>query len=65
VPENDGDVKIMTPAPEIETVKEAVTTASLLNHLRSNRIEYALGLVLLHLAGVSDRLLGQLSGVCF
>jgi hypothetical protein len=55
----------MTPAPEIETVKEAVTSASVLNHLRSNRIEYALGLVLLHLAGLSDRLLAQLSGVCF
>jgi len=55
----------MSTTLEIETVKEAVTTASLLNHIRSNRIEYALGLVLLHLAGVSDRLLGQLSGVCF
>ena len=55
----------MTPVPEIQTVKEAVTSASVLNHLRSNRIEYALGLVLLHLAGLSDRLLAQLSGVCF
>ena len=59
----------MTPAPEtvatVETVKEAVTTASLLNHLKNNRIEYLLGVGLLHLLGVSDRLLGQLSGVCF
>jgi len=55
----------MTPAPEIEAVKEAVTTASLLNHLKNNRIEYLLGVGLLHLLGVSDRLLGQLSGVCF
>ncbi len=55
----------MTPTPEIETVKEAVTTASLLNHLKNNRIEYLLGVALLHLLGVSDRLLGQLSGVCF
>ncbi len=55
----------MVTGPEIETVKEAVTTASLLNHLKNNRIEYLLGVGLLHLLGVSDRLLGQLSGVCF
>ncbi len=59
----------MTPSPEtvvtVETVKESVTTASLLNHLKNNRIEYLLGMGLLHLLGVSDRLLGQLSGVCF
>ena len=59
----------MTPAPETiataETVKEAVTAASLLNHLKNNRIEYLLAMGLLHLLGVSDRLLAQLSGVCF
>ena len=59
----------MTPSTEIaataETVKEAVTAASLLNHLKNNRIEYLLAMGLLHLLGVSDRLLAQLSGVCF
>lgn len=59
----------MTPSPETiataETVKEAVTAASLLNHLKNNRIEYLLGMGLLHLLGVSDRLLAQLNGVCF
>jgi len=59
----------MTPTPETiataETVKEAVTAASLLNHLKNNRIEYLLAMGLLHLLGVSDRLLAQLSGVCF
>jgi len=50
-------------SPESEVVKEAVTTASLLNHLKNNRIEYLLGMGLLHLMGVSDRLLGQLSFV--
>jgi len=49
----------------VATVKEAVTAASLLNHLKNNRIEYLLGMGLLHLLGVSDRLLAQLSGVCF
>ena len=49
----------------VASVKEAVTAASLLNHLKNNRIEYLLGMGLLHLLGVSDRLLAQLSGVCF
>ena len=48
-----------------ETVKEAVTTASVLNHLKNNRVEYLLAIGLLHLLGVSDRLLAQVSGVCF
>ena len=55
----------MTPSPEIETVQKAVTTASLLNHLKNNRIEYMLAIGILHILGVSERLLGQLSGVCF
>ena len=49
----------------VTTVKEAVTTASLLNHLKNNRIEYMLAVAILHLLGVSDRLLAQVSGVCF
>jgi len=55
----------MTPSPETEIVKEAVTTASVLNHVKNNRIEYLLCLVALHLLGVSDRLLAQVQGVCF
>ena len=55
----------MTPAPETEIVKEAASAASVLNHVRDNKVEYLLGLVLLHLIGVSDRLLAQLNGVCF
>ena len=49
----------------VEPVKEAASAASVLNHIRTNKVEYLLGLVLLHLIGVSDRLLAQLSGVCF
>jgi Flp pilus assembly pilin Flp len=56
----------MTLIPETtETVKAAVTSASVINHVKANRIEYALCLIALHLLGASDRLLGQLSGVCF
>jgi len=55
----------MTPSPETEIVKDAVTTASVLKHLKNNRIEYLLVIGLAHLLGVSDRILAQVSGVCF
>lgn len=48
-----------------ETVKEVATATSVLNHVKNNRVEYLLGLGLLHLLGVSDRLLANLSGMCF
>jgi hypothetical protein len=47
------------------TVKDAVTTASLLNHVKNNRLEYLLVIGLMHFLGVSDRVYGTLSGVCF
>jgi len=46
-------------------VKDAVTTVSVLNHLKNNRVEVALSIILLHLLGVSDRILANISGVCF
>ena len=48
----------------IETVKDAVTARSLLNHLRENRIEYLLVVLVAHLLGVSDRILASTSGIC-
>jgi len=48
-----------------ETVKEVATAASILVHIKNNRIEYLLGLALLHLLGISDKILGQVSGYCF
>ena len=53
----------MEAAPE--AVKEVVTTASILNHLRSNRLEYAIVAMALHLLGLSDKFLGSMQGVCF
>ncbi len=53
------------PLEETELVKDAVTTASLLNHVKNNRLEYLLVIGLLHLLGVSDRIYGTLIGVCF
>ncbi len=55
----------VTEAATAETVQKAVTTASILSHIKANRIEY-IGLVILaHLLGFSDRLLAQVNGVCF
>lgn len=49
----------------IDTVKDAVTARTLLVHLKENRIEYLLVIVVGHLLGVSDRILAQASGICF
>ena len=54
-----------TVAAAADTVKRAVTSASILSHIKANRVEY-IGLVILcHLLGFSDRFLAQVSGVCF
>ena len=56
----------MTPCETpVETVKTAVTARSLLTALKENRIEVLLMITLLHLLGVSDRVLAQASGICF
>lgn len=55
----------ITTAAASEIVKEAVTIASVLNHVRKNRIEYILSIGFLHFLGVSDRLLATINGVCF
>lgn len=52
-------------AAATETVKNTVTAASILSHLKNNRIEYLAMAILAHLLGVSDRILAQASGVCF
>lgn len=45
-------------------VKDTVTTASILTHVKNNRIEYLLALGLLHLLGISDRVLAHATGIC-
>lgn len=53
------------PQVEATAVKTAISAASVMNHVKNNRLEY-IGLVILgHLLGLSDRLLAQLNGVCF
>ncbi len=54
-----------TESTAVETVKTAVTARSLLTAIKENRIEVLLVITLLHLLGVSDRVLAQASGICF
>ncbi len=43
----------------VETVGKAATTASIISHLKANRLEY-LGLVIIcHLLGLSDKIIAQ------
>ncbi len=49
---------------ETLSVKDTVTTASILTHVKNNRIEYLLALGLLHLLGISDRVLAYGTGIC-
>jgi hypothetical protein len=48
-----------------ETVQGAATGARILTYVKENRLEMIGLLILAHLLGVSDRVLGQLNGVCF
>ncbi len=48
-----------------ETVVQATKWASLINHVKNNRVEYLIGLAILHMAGLVDKAQSQISGVCF
>ncbi len=47
------------------TVTKAVSTASIMSHIKANRIEYIGLIIICHLLGISDRLVAQVNGVCF
>jgi hypothetical protein len=53
----------MTPATENVVASTKVLTA--LEHIRNNRIEYLLVLIVSHFLGLTDKLITQASGVCF
>lgn len=55
----------MSPPVDTTAAVDVVKGASVLNHLKNNRIEYLIGAVLLHSLGLLDRATTQLSGVCF
>lgn len=48
-----------------ETVQGAATSARILTYVKENRVEMIGLLILAHLLGLSDRVLAQVSGVCF
>ena len=56
------------PLPEtatvVDTAQKAVTTTSILSHLRQNRIEYLLAIGIFHLLGLTDGLLTHAATVC-
>ena len=47
------------------TVKDSATAARILSYIKDNRTEMIALAILVHLLGLSDRVLGQLNGVCF
>ena len=49
---------------QTETVVELTKWASMMNHLRNNRIEYLLVVAILHLVGITNKAYDQVSGVC-
>jgi hypothetical protein len=50
--------------PETETIVTSTKVVTALDHLKNNRIEYLLALLLSHFLGLTDLLLSQTSGMC-
>ena len=55
---------ILESAP-VETVQDTALASRLLTYIKENRIEMIGIVILAHLLGVSDRIIAQVSGVCF
>ena len=47
------------------TVKDTAAATRILSYIKDNRTEMIALVILVHLLGLSDRVLGKLSGVCF
>lgn len=52
-------------AETASTVKDTATASRVLSYIKDNRTEMIALVILVHLLGLSDRVLGKLSGVCF
>ena len=50
--------------PSVETTVTAGKYASIISHIKNNRIEYLVLAVLAHAVGLTDKILQQTSGVC-
>ena len=46
-------------------VATATKWASVISHVKNNRIEYLVLVAILHMAGLFDKAHSQVSGVCF
>lgn len=56
----------MQPATEtVTSVTSGVKVATAIDHLKNNRIEYLLVLILSHFLGITDKLIAHANGVCF
>jgi len=51
--------------PATETVVSTTKVLTALDHLKNNRIEYLMVLILSHFLGITDKLISHASGVCF
>ncbi len=54
----------MAIVPDPTPLDKSPAAVSILNHIKDNRVEYMLGVAVLHLLGVSDKVIATLSGVC-
>jgi len=48
----------------LATAAELTRWASIVDHLRNNRIEYLLLMGILHIVGITNKAYNQVSGVC-
>jgi hypothetical protein len=55
----------MEPTPVIETAQAGTAAARILCAVKENRIELIGVMILAHLLGISDKLIENVSGVCF
>jgi len=55
----------MNPPVEAETIASGVKVASAMEHLRNNRVEWLLVLVISHMLGLTAVALEKAQGVCY
>jgi len=51
--------------PETDTIINSTKVVTAMDHLKNNRIEYLLVLILSHFLGITEMLITRASGVCF
>ena len=55
----------MTLPATTDTLIKTTKVLTALDHLKNNRIEYLLVLILSHFLGITEKLISHTSGVCF